>query len=216
VATLTTTGTASIEVVPDIVTITFGVETERPKAEDAAHDNAKAAQSIIAEIKAQGIEAKDIKTVSVTLEPVYDEVLDPSGRVSKRTLRGYMARNFVSMRVRDTAKASALAGQLIDKGASNIDSITFDYSQREAQYDVLRGSAVRDALRKANSYVNGLGLKLGRVLAIETEPAEPLPAGRAPRMAPPASQAAAPTPLPVEPGMETLRADVRVTWELAQ
>jgi uncharacterized protein len=214
--TLTTTGTASIEVVPDIVTITAGIETERPKAADAARDNAQAAQAVIAEIKAQGIGASDIRTVSVTLEPVYDEVLDQSGRVTKKTLRGYIARNIVSVRVRVIAKAGALAGQLIDKGASSIDSITFDYSQREAQYDVLRGNAVRDALRKANSYVNGLGLRLGRVLAIEAEPAEPLAAGRAPRMAAPSSQGGAAAPIPVEPGAETLRADVRVTWEIAQ
>jgi hypothetical protein len=27
----------------------------------------------------------------------------------------------------------------------------FDYTQKEAKYDALRGDAVRDALRKANS-----------------------------------------------------------------
>lgn len=215
VPTITTTGNASVEVVPDIVTMTLGVETERPKAADAAHDNAKAAQAIVSEIKAQGIDPKDIRTVTVTLEPDYEEVWDQNGRVSKRTLRGYLARNIISVRIRDVGKASALAGELIDKGASTIDSVTFDYSQREAQYDVLRGNAVRDALRKANGYVSGLGLKLGRVLAIETEPAEPLPAANAPRMAAPAPHSATAS-VPVEPGVETLRAEVRVTWELAQ
>ena len=73
VPTITTNGVASVEVVPDIAAISLGVETERPKAADAARDNALAAQAIVGEIKAQGIEARDIKTLLVTLAPIYDE-----------------------------------------------------------------------------------------------------------------------------------------------
>jgi uncharacterized protein YggE len=54
----------------------------------------------------------------------------------------------------------------MDKGANRFEGIEFDYTQKEAKFDALRGDAVRDALRKANSYVNGLGLKLGPVLEI--------------------------------------------------
>jgi hypothetical protein len=88
VPSITTNGVASTEVVPDIATISLGVETERPKAADAARDNALAAQAIVGEIKAQGIEARDIKTLSVTLAPVYDGIQDANGYVTKRTLRG--------------------------------------------------------------------------------------------------------------------------------
>src|SRR5580704_11448211 len=105
VPTITTNGVASTEVVPDISTISIGVDTERPKAADAARDNALAAQAIVGEIKAQGIEAKDIKTLSVTLSPDYDEVSDADGRVNKRTLRGYVAHNLLSLRVREIEKA---------------------------------------------------------------------------------------------------------------
>lgn len=79
------------------------------------------------------------------------------------------------MRIRDITKAGALAGQLIDKGANSFEGIAFDFSQKEAKYDGLRGDAVRDALRKANSYVNGVGIKLGRVLEIATQPPGRLP-----------------------------------------
>lgn len=214
VPNISTEGTASIEVVPDIATILIGVDTERPKAADAARENTKSAQAIVGEIKAQGIENDDIRTVSVTLEPVYDEVRDSTGRVAKRTLRGYTARNTLSVRVRDIRKAGALASQLIDKGANNLHGIAFDFSEKEAKYDALRGDAVRDAERKADSYVSGLGFKLGRILEIVTEPREPVPMPRAARMlAAPEAQAAA---IPVEPGVETLRVNVRVTWEVAQ
>ncbi len=163
VPTVTTNGVGSSEVAPDFATISLGVDTERSKAADAARENARTVQAIVGEIKAQGIEAKDIKTLSVTLSPQYDEIQDANGQI-KRTLRGYTAHNSLSVRIWDIAKAGILAGQLMDKGANNFEGIAFDYTQKEAKYDALRGDAVRDALRKANSYVNGLGLKLGRSL----------------------------------------------------
>ncbi|MGB6177275.1 MAG: SIMPL domain-containing protein, partial [Methylocella sp.] len=213
VPTITTNGMASTEVIPDIAIISLGVDTERPRAADAARDNARAAQAIVGEMKAQGIEAKDIKTLSVTLSPDYDETQDANGRI-KRTLRGYIAHNSLSARVRETEKAGALAGQLMDKGANSFEGIAFDYTQKEAKYDALRGDAVRDALRKANSYVNGLGLKLGRVLEIATQAASPGPGGMSPKMLGAARREAA--AVPIEPGSEVLRTEVQVTWELAQ
>jgi uncharacterized protein YggE len=215
VPTITTNGVASTEVVPDLATIALGVDTERPKAAAAARDNALAAQAIVGEIKAKGIEAKDIKTLSVTLSPDYDEAHDDNGNVTKRTLRGYIAHNPLIVRVRQIDKASVLAGQLMDKGANSFDGIEFDYTQKEAECDALRGDAVRDALRKANSYVNGLGLKLGRVLEIAVQAPYPAPAGMPQKMLG-ATKREATAAVPVEPGVETLRTDVRVTWELAQ
>ena len=214
VPTITTTGEASTEVVPDLATISLAVDTERPKAADAARDNSRAVQAMIGEIKAQGIDAWDIKTLSVTLAPVYDETRDANGYVTKRTLRGYTAHDSLSVRVRQIEKAGALAEQLMDKGANRFEGIAFDYTQKEAKYDALRGDAVRDALRKANSYVSGLGLKLGRVLEIVTQaPSRALPATMSAGMR--AKSEPAP-PIPIEPGSEVLRTEVHVTWELAQ
>ncbi|MGH6813450.1 MAG: SIMPL domain-containing protein [Methylocella sp.] len=216
VPTIATNGVASMEVVPDIATISLAVDTERPIAADAARDNARAVQAMIGEIKAQGIDAKDIKTLPVTLAPVYDEIHDANGNVTKRTLRGYAAHNSLSVRIRDITKVGALLGQLMDKGTNSFERIEFDYSQKEAKYDALRGDAVRDALRKANSYVNGLGLKLGRVLEIATQPPEPVVAGVGGFAGTLRAEREAPAPIPVEPSVQTLRTEVEVTWELAQ
>lgn len=209
VATITTNGVASTEVAPDIATISLGVDTERPNAADAARENARATQAIAGEIKAQGIEARDIKT------PVYDEVRDASGYVAKRTLRGYAARNVLSVRIREVGKAGGLAGQLMDKGANSFYGIEFDYTQKDAKYDALRGDAVRDALRKANNYVSGLGIKLGRVLEIATQVGSQGPAGMSLQKNFAAKSEAA-TAVPIEPGADVLRTEVQVTWELAQ
>ncbi|SFK52602.1 SIMPL domain-containing protein [Methylocapsa palsarum] len=212
VPSITTTGSASAEVEPNIATITLGAVTERPTASEAASENARAAQAIVAEIKAQGVEARDVRTLAVTLSPVYDETLDANGRLIKRKLRGYSARNDLSIRVRQMAKAGALARQLIDKGANSFGGVVFEYESREEKFDALRTAAVRDALRKATSYVNGLGLKLGRVLEIST----PSPHAFAPAAMAKSVQSDPASAIPIEPGVETLQTDVQVSWELAQ
>ncbi len=215
VPSVTTTGTASVEVVPDVATIRLGVVTERPKAADAARENAAAAQAVVAEIKAQGVDAKDLETRSVALTPVYDETRDGDGRATKRVLRGYSARNELAVRVRQIGKVGDLVARWIDKGANRLEAISFDVEQKDVKVEALRVEAVRDALRKAQSYVSGLGIRLGRVLSIA-----PPSSGYAP--APPSvalARAAAPdgpVAVPVEPGVQTLRTEVEVTWELAQ
>jgi hypothetical protein len=106
---------------------------------------------------------------------------------------------------------------MLDKGANRFDGIAYQYSQKEEKIDSLRGDAVRDAMRKANSYVKAIGIRLGRVLEIASQPHAPVPVGMAPRMrAAPAPAQEAALVIPVEPGIETLRTEVQVTWELAE
>jgi uncharacterized protein len=216
---ITTMGSAHAEVAPDLAIISFAIVTERPTANAASADNATAAQAVIGEIKAQGIEAKDIRTVSVTLSPIYDESRDANGHLVKRTLRAYSARNGLEVRLRALDKAGALARQLIEKGANNFGGISFEVEHPETKLRALQTEATKDALTRAQSYVDALGLKLGRVLEI-VPPGEgtPYPAPRA-KLAMAAAMPAPPetaAAIPIEPGIQTLETSVTVTWELAQ
>jgi uncharacterized protein YggE len=215
VPSITTTGIASAEVAPDIAIIALGIMTERPKATDAAHENALAAQAVVAEIKAQGIDPKDIRTVSVSLSPVYDDGRPDEGGRPQRILRGYLARNELSVRLRQIDKAGAFAARWIERGANRIESITFDYEQKDVKLEALRVEAVRDALRRATSYTSGLGIRLGRVISITPTGAQPRHPAALQMARAAATQDAMPA-IPIEPGVETLQVMVDVTWELAQ
>jgi uncharacterized protein YggE len=215
VPTVQTTGTASVEVQPDIATIRLGVVTERPKAADAARENAQTVQAVVADIKAQGVAAKDIKTQAVALAPVYDEIKDGEGRSTRRVLRGYLARNDLNIRIRQLGKIGDLVGTWIDKGANRLESIDFDIEAKEVQYDALRVEAVRDALRKAQSYASGLGVRLGRIVSIAPPSQGPV-TPHAPVAFNRAAASDAAFVVPVEPGVQTLRTEVEVVWEIAQ
>ncbi|MFZ1960903.1 MAG: SIMPL domain-containing protein [Methylovirgula sp.] len=203
---VTVVGRASTEVVPDIAVLSLAVVTEKPTAKEAAAENAQAAQALVDEIKAQGIDARDIQTSSVTLTPIYTDIVGQD----ERKLRGYSARNNFEVRIRVLDKAGAIARGLIDKGANEFDGISFNYEHEAEAYDKLRDAAMRDALRRAKDYLPAVGLKLGRVLEIAPNDVS------APRFALAAGSSAPAAAVPIEPGALTLETEVQVTWELTQ
>jgi uncharacterized protein len=212
---ITVVGHARMEVVPDVAVLSLSVVTERPKADDAAAENARTAEALIADIKAQGIDASDIKTTSVTLSPDYEEISEGVSQTSKQVLRGYIARNSIAVRVHAIDRAGALARRMIDKGANQLDDVSFADEHEDEAYDKLRDEAMRDALRRAKDYLPAAGMRLGRV--IEIAPVESgATRSKVAMFAGPASGAARPaTSIPIEPGTLILETDVQVTWELS-
>ncbi len=214
VSHITVTGRAHMEVVPDVAIISLAVITEKPKAADAEAANAAAAQALIQDIKAQGIDAHDIRTVSLTLAPVYSEQRDLVRQVSNRVLRGYRARNSLAIKVHNLDKASALARQLIGRGANEFYGIRFDYDHKNEAYDKLRGAAVENALRQAKAYLAPLRMSLGRV--IEIAPIENPVAARTnmPAFTALSASESEPVGIPIEAGTQKLETKVQVTWEI--
>jgi uncharacterized protein len=201
---------ATAEVKPDVAHIMIGVVSERKTATEAAAENARAAQTMIEQIKALGIAERDVRTLGITLVPIYSDERDPPGR-GRRTITGYTARNSVELRVREIDKVGTIARALIDKGANLFGGVHFTVSDAEQRMEALRVTAIKDAAAKAKTYADALGLRLGRVL--EIEPEQQAPERGATMRAQAADSGAA---IPVEPGVQTLSARVTVTWELVQ
>jgi len=203
-------GHAHTEVAPDYAILSLVVVTERPKAAAAAAANAEAAQAVIDEVKAQGIDPKDVQTSEVSLNPVYDTVSDAVGRGTTQKLRGYQSRNGLTIRVRAIDKAGALVASLIDKGANEFQGISFGYSHEDELNARLNDAAMRDALRAARAYLPAAGVSLGRVLEIAPNDE----GGYRPRVLAAAPAFAREAAVPLAPGTLSYDSQVRVTWEL--
>jgi uncharacterized protein len=213
---ITITGSASEEVAPDRATIALGVVSERPTAEEAAAENAKSAKAVVDEILAQGVDAKDVRTVGVFLSPFSVEERDPRGGPTLRVRKGFRARNDLDVTIRSIDGTGRIAQRLIDKGANNIQDVTFDLSDSEARLEHLRVEAIKDALHRAELLVDAIGLRLGRVLEIN-----PLPDGAdaaAQRFQTRSGLAEAKTleAIPIQPGLRKLSARVTVSWALSR
>lgn len=211
---MTVEASATREVVPDTAFIYLSVSSERPTASEAAEETARASQAVLAELKAQDLSPRDLNN-DVTVSPVYEEQHGDQGQRVTRKLRGYVARNALTVWLSDTSRAGALARKLIDKGANVFDGIYFTVSDRRGRMDELRVEATREAVRRAKLYAEAAGIHLGRVLTFDPDSdgrrGDEASIARAP---PPIGKSVVATVIPVEPGVEEISARVSMTWEL--
>ncbi len=201
--TVSAAGTVSAE--PDQATISTGVTAEAKTARDAMSKNTEAMTKVIAELKTQGVEPKDIQTTQFNIEPVY--VYPKEGQPPVVT--GYRVNNMVSVRVRNLDKIGGVLDQLVTAGANQMHGISFDVSKAETLKDEARKEAVGNALRRAKLLAAAGGAEVGEVLQISEEAAH-----FNPRPVVFAKRAAMAEAAPIERGSQELETRVTVTWKL--
>src|SRR5690349_8306718 len=201
---ISVTGEARISVAPDIAFVDAGVATDAKTAREASETNNAAMAKVLAALKAASIEARDIQTSRLSLQPQY-----APNRSGPSPIAGYRASNRVTVRINDVNKVAAVIDTLVGAGANDIGNVAFEVAQASRLLDDAREKAVADARRKAEIYAKAAGVTLGTPLSISEEGA-PRPMFRAKMAAPMA--AAAPTP--IAQGEETLSVSVNVTWTI--
>ncbi len=199
---VTVTGQGEVRVTPDLAVVHLGVETTAPTTQEALAQNTAQAQAIIDQIKALGVAEKDIQTTGFNIYAVYAN--------EGRTITGYTVSNMVQVTIRDLAQAGALLDQVVQVGANRVYGISFGLSDPRAARAQARDAAMADARDRAEQYARAGGAALGNVLVITENlgAITPLPAV----MRDEAAQAGA--PVPVQPGEQTVTAQIQVTYEL--
>jgi uncharacterized protein YggE len=203
--TITVSATGTAEAEPDQARITSGVTTEALSAREAVSANSEAMTKVIAELKAKGVDGKDVQTASFNVEPVIDYSKD--GQPPK--IRGYRVSNQVIVLVRDLGKLGDVLDDVITAGANQVQGLAFEVSKADALKDQARKEAVANALRRAKLLAAAAGAEVGQVMQMSEEVTSngPMPYG-APRFA------KAEMSVPIERGTSTLEARVTVTWSL--
>lgn len=201
---ISVTGEANISVPPDIASVDAGVATDAKTAREASEANNVAMGKVMAALKTANIDAKDIQTSRLSLQPQY-----APNRSGPSPIVGYRASNRVTVRIHDVTKVANVIDTLVGAGANDIGNVNFGVSQASKLLDDAREKAVADARRKAEIYAKAAGVTLGAPLSISEEGA-PQPVFRG-KMAMPMAAAA---PTPIAQGEETLSISVSVTWAI--
>jgi uncharacterized protein YggE len=200
---VTVTGQATIAVAPDTAVIRIGVTSHGKTAREASEANAKQMTAVMNAIKNSGIDARDIQTSRLSLQPQYDTSKGATAR-----LLGFQVTNQLTVKIRDIGRLPALLDRAIAAGANEMSGIEFQVSGQSKLLDQARAEAIADAHRKAALYAKAAGARLGRVVAIAEEGAPTPPRAFA-------AMRAGAGAVPVAPGEQTLRAVVTVSYELA-
>ncbi len=167
--TISVSGSGKVVVVPDLATVNLGVVIERNTAKAARTAAAEAMTKIVAAIRALGIDDKDIATVNVSLQPVYDY---PSNQAPK--IRGYQLQNMVTVTVRDLDKLSDVLDNGVQAGATSVNGVSFDVADRTASEAKARDAAVADAKAKAEALASGLGVRIEGVASVSEQSSTPI------------------------------------------
>ena len=208
VSSIRVTGDARVTAKPDRVQIDIGVTTRAAQSQDAAAQNARQVEAVLAAVRKAAGPTAVLKTISYSLNPNYQ--YHPKG--GEPTIDGYTALNVVQVTLDELGKIGAVIDAATESGANHVQGIQFTLRDQDAvRAEALREAALR-ARAEAEVLAAALGLKVLRVLTVEESSPRVMPLRVYNGAARAAAAEAAPTP--VEAGTLDITADVTLSVEV--
>jgi len=191
--TISVSGHGTVTTVPDRASFDFTAEIRAPTAAAAIARAGDASGAIAAALKDAGVAAADLQTSQISLSP---QMTDDG-----TTIVGYAASTTLTAKT-TIARAGAVVDAAVKAGANGVSGPNLSRSDEASLYDKALAGAVADAKRKAGALAAAAGLQLGGVQSLAESGAQaPIP------LAAKADFSAA-----IEPGTQTVAADVTVTY----
>ncbi len=170
-STVTVSGVGTVSIAPDMVRMTVSmskVERTTRLAQEAVGRMAGQALTIL---KEAGIEDKDTQTASLRFSPEYE------WRNNRSVLVGQRADQSIDFAVRGIGEDAEKVARLIDR-LSGIDGIMmnridFSVADNTEHFARSRELAFEKAMQKAEQYAALSGLKVGRMLSLSEDGANP-------------------------------------------
>ena len=162
---ITVTGEATASAQPDEVWIDLGVVTNASTAEQAASENAKKVEQVLAALRSELGRNASIRTVNYSLNPDYEA--PPMPREGQPAPRGYVAANIVQIRTGELGKVGRLIDVAIRAGANSVHRVEFSLRDRSQPLTTALREATQKARTKAETIASALGVKIVRIIAVE-------------------------------------------------
>jgi uncharacterized protein YggE len=197
-----TTGEGVVKRAPDQAWVTIAAESRAKTPGEAQKMNADAMSAVMQKMKGL-VPAEAIQTSAYELRPEFDYANN------RQTLRGYVARNAVEVRVDDLPRLGQVLDSAVGAGATSVSGIRFDLKDRAGAEQTAVQRAVEDARAQANAAAQAAGMKVEKVTRIEVQRQAVMPPPR-PMYAMRAEMAATAEP-PIAPGELEVKAVVTLT-----
>ena len=206
---LSLSASGEAEAVPDLATITIGVETFGGDARAANASNSTKAAAVASALSAFGVTARDMQTANLSLS-----------RIDYGPRKGqFRANNMLTVRLHDVPKAGEAVAAATAAGANILGGPQLIIDDPEKANRGAYIAAYRAAHTRAEAYAEAAGMKIARVLTIRDGgqgggmvPDEAM--AEAAPMPPGAVIAPAPPPPSIRPGVSRTRVSVQVDFAL--
>ncbi|HYP51955.1 MAG TPA: SIMPL domain-containing protein [Pyrinomonadaceae bacterium] len=215
------TGQSDVKAQPDTAVVVLSVVTQGPRALEVQRENARKTEAVIAAVRGAAGPPPEVKTSDYSLQPQRDW-----GYNGVPKIRGYEARNRVSVTTGALDSVGALIDAASQAGANSVDGVSFVLRESNPARRETLAEATREARAKAESIANALGGRVVRVVeqqeggahfrpyaTLEEEERQRVYAATMANMA--MSGAGKPSPrTPVEEGPLNVRSQVQLVVEI--
>jgi uncharacterized protein YggE len=206
IRTVSVTGAGTVQGVPDTLTATFRVHDRASDVQAALNTAASHVDQVIAALRRQGVERKDMQTADLSLDTSYDNQGHPNG---------YQASESLTVRIqglkgvgRVISAAATAAGNSV-----SIDGLSLDITKDSDLIDQARAKAFAEAKAAATQNASLAGEQLGDVVSIK-ETIEQSGGGPQPYYAADALRAATSKSIAIRPGQQPVTVHLAVVWSL--
>ena len=201
---VTVVGAGEVQGVPDTLTADVSVEAAATDVTTAMNQANDRQNSVLNALNASGVDAKDISTTQVSLQPQYSD---------NSVITGYRASNSIQIKIRKLDTASQVLANVVSAGgdATRINSVSYSIEDDSKLVTDARARAFNDAKQRAEQYANLSGLTLGKIISISEAPGSSPP----PPQPMPMPRGAMASSVPLQPGQQTVSFSVTAVWELS-
>lgn len=159
---ITVVGEGKVSIEPDIARVSIGVETVKNSVQEASAENKTLVEAVLAALRAQGIEDKDLQTSGFT---IYAERYGPEGPLAEGDVR-YRVSNNIMVVIRNLENAGLILDAAVEAGANNIYGVEFALDDNSAAESEARAKAIADAKAKAEDIAGLSEVTLGQVMSV--------------------------------------------------
>jgi uncharacterized protein YggE len=157
---ISVSGEAVVNVVPDKIIITLGIETWDTDIRNAKEKNNDILHEAIAAIRRTGVADKDIQTDHLSIEPRYKD------SYRKEEFIGYFVRNSFAVTITKAENVEKLVTTVLEAGVNYIHGIDFQTTEFAKHREQARALALAAAKEKARKMAAVLDMRIGAPLQI--------------------------------------------------
>ena len=157
---ITVAGEAVVNVKPDKIVITFGIETSDADVNTAKQKNSELMKKAVGVAKDCGVHEQDIQTDRLSIEPRWED-----GYKQQKFL-GYFVHNTMMVTLSDLEQLDKLITSALQAGINRLNGVDFQTTEFKKYREEARELALKAAREKAEKMSAVLGQTIGKPLQI--------------------------------------------------
>lgn len=170
---LAVSGEGEVMAAPDRADVGFSVETSEKTLADAEKIVTEGTTRLLKLCDSLGIPKSNVRSAQLNVQPQYD-----GSMISNRPrIVGYFVSRQIDVDLRDLAKLGKLLQGAVETGANRMSGVGFGSTKKDEHQRAALALAAADAKANAEALAKAMGVKLGRLHALNASESGGAPAG---------------------------------------